>query len=75
MSLIYADDMCITDQYPSLSQVESTIKNSLCAKHGKKITSFHLRNRQAKISLKVSWNEVDLGNTTHSYAKSHKETT
>ena len=30
------------------------------------VTAFHLRNREAKRSLKVSWNGVDLENTTHS---------
>ena len=29
------------------------------------VTEFHLRNREAKRSLKVSWNGVDLENTTH----------
>ena len=29
------------------------------------MAAFHLRNREAKRSLKVSWNGVDLENTTH----------
>ena len=74
-SFIYADGLCITAQFPTFSQVESTIEealgelteyyrnNSLPDKT--QVTAFHLRNREAKISLKVSWNRVDLENTTH----------
>ena len=29
------------------------------------VTAFHLRTREANRSLKVSWNGVDLENTTH----------
>ena len=70
--------MCITAQFPTFSQVESTIEealgelteyyrnNSLCANPDKtQVTVFHLRNREAKRSLNVSWNGVDLENTTH----------
>ena len=77
-SFIYADDLCITTQFPTLSQVESTIEealgelteyygnNSLHANPDKmQVTSFHLQNREAKRSLKVSWNGVDIENTTH----------
>ena len=77
-SFIYVDDMCITAQFSTFSQVESTIEealselseyygnNSLRANPDKtQVTAFHLRNRQAKRSLKVSWNGVDLENTTH----------
>ena len=62
----------------SFSQVESTIKeavrelteyyrnNSLGANPDKThVTAFHLRNREANRSLKVSWNGVDLENTIH----------
>ena len=31
-----------------------------------KVTAFHLRNRDAKISLKISWNGVYLENTIYS---------
>ena len=54
-------------QFPSFSQVEITIEealgelteyyrnNSLCANtHKTRVTAFHLRNREAKRSLKVS---------------------
>ena len=38
--------------------------NSLRANHDKtQVTAFHLQNREAKRSLQVSWNEVDLENT------------
>ena len=69
--------MCIIAQFPTFSQVESTIEealgelteyyrnNSLRANPDKtQVTAFHPRNRQAKRSLKVSWNRVDLENTT-----------
>ena len=40
--------------------------NSLRANPDKtQVTAFHLRNREAKRSLKISWNGVDLENTTH----------
>ena len=76
----YADDLCITAQFPTFSQVESTIEEvlgeltesyrnnslSLRANPDKtQVTAFHLRNRETKSSLKVSWNGVDLENTTH----------
>ena len=77
-SFIYADNLCITAQFPTFSQVESTIEevlgeltghyrnNSLRANPDKtQVTAFHLRNREAKRSLKVPWNGVDLENTTH----------
>ena len=64
--------------HPTFSQVESTIEealyeltesyrnNRLLVNPDKRhVTAFHLRNREAKISLKVSWNGVDLENTTH----------
>ena len=67
-SFLYVDDLCITAQFPTCSQVESIIvkyyiNNSMCANPDKtQVTAFHLRNREAK---KVSWNGVDLENTTH----------
>ena len=76
-SVSYADDLYIT-AHPTFSQVESTIEealgeltkyygnNSLRANPDKtQVTAFHQRNREAKRSLKVSWNGVDLENTTH----------
>ena len=74
-SFIYADDTCITTQFPTFSQVESTIEvalgeltnNSLRANPDKtQVTAFHLRNRKAKRSLTILWNGVDIENTTHS---------
>ena len=45
---------------------QSTTETSLRANPDKtQVTAFHLRNREAKRSLKVSWNGVDLDNTTH----------
>ena len=77
-SFIYADNKCITAQFPTFSQVENNIEevmdelteyckhNSLRANPDKtQVTAFHLRNRETKRSLKVSWNGVDLENTTH----------
>ena len=70
--------MCITSQFPTFSQVESTVKEALGERteyyrnnrlydnpNKTQVTAFHLRNREAKRSLKVSWNGVDLENTTH----------
>ena len=46
---------------------QSTTETSLRANPDKtQVTAFHLRNREAKRSLKVSWNGVDLENTMHS---------
>ena len=75
-SFIYADDLCVTAQYPTFQEVEQKIEealgelthyyrsNSLRANPDKtQVTAFHLRNREAKMSLQVSWNGVDLENT------------
>ena len=75
-TLIYADDLCFTAQYPTFQEVEQKIEvalgelthyyrsNSLRANPDKtQVTAFHLRNREAKRSLQVSWNGVDLENT------------
>ena len=75
-SFIYADDLCVTAQYPTFKEVEQQIEealgelthyyrsNSLRANPDKtQVTAFHLRNREAKRSLQVSWNGVDLENT------------
>ena len=75
-SFIYADDLCVTAQYPTFQEVEQQIEealgelthyyrsNSLRANPDKtQVTAFHLRNRETKRSLQVSWNGVDLENT------------
>ena len=75
-SFIYADDLCVTAQYPTFQEVEQQIEealgelthyyrsNSLRANPDKtQVTAFHLRNREAKRSLQVSWNGVVLENT------------
>ena len=75
-SFIYADDLCITAPYPTFQEVEQIIEealgelthcyrsNSLRANPDKtQVTAFQLRNREAKRSLQVSWNVVDLENT------------
>ena len=75
-SFIYTDDLCVTAQYPTFQEVEQKIEealgelthyyrsNSLRANPDKtQDTAFHLRNREAKRSLQVSWNGVDLENT------------
>ena len=75
-SFIYADDLCITAQYPTFQEVEQQIEealgelthyyisNSLRANPDKtQVTAFHLRNRETKRSLQVSWNGVDMKNT------------
>ena len=77
-SFIYADDLCITAQYQSFKQFEKTIEealdnlktyyklNSLHANPGKtQVIAFHIRNKEAEISLKVVWNKTELENTTH----------
>ena len=76
-SFIYADDLCITAQFLTFSHVESTTeealgdltehyRNRLRANPDKRqVTACHIRNREAKRSLKVSCNGVDLENTTH----------
>ena len=75
-SFIYADDLCITAQYPTIQEVEQKIENALeelthyyrsnslrAIPDKTQVTLFHLRNREAKGSLQVSWNGVDLENT------------
>ena len=77
-SFIYADDLCVTVQQPSFVEVETTIEeslseftqyyrsNNLCANPDKtQVTAFHLRNKEAKRTLKVKWNRTDLENTPH----------
>ena len=75
-SFIYTDDLCIKAQYHTFQEVEQQIEealgelthyyrsNSLRANPDMtQVTAFHLRNREAKRSLQVSWNGVDLENT------------
>ena len=77
-NLVYVDDLCVTAQYSSFTEVEHTIEealdeltiyyksNSLRAKPDKtQVTSFHLKNREAKKTLEVKWNNIDLENTPH----------
>ena len=77
-SFIYAEDLCITAQYPTFTEIEDTIEealseltqyyrnNSLPANHDKtQVKAFHLRNRKVKRSLKIVWNGVDLDNTAY----------
>ena len=77
-NFVYADDLCVTAQYPSFTDVEHTIEevldeltiyyrsNSLRANPDKtQVTSFHLKNREAKRTLEVKWNNTDLENTPH----------
>ena len=78
MSFIYADDLCITAQYPTFTEVEDTIEealseltqyyrnNSLLVNQDKtQVTAFHLRNREIKRSLNIARNGVDLENTAY----------
>ena len=77
-SLIYADDLCITAQYPTFTEVKDTIEealselpqyyrnNSLRANLDKtQVTAFHLRNREVKRLLNIAWNGVVLENTAY----------
>ena len=77
-NFIYADDLCVTAQYSSFTEVETTIRdaleelthyyrsNSLCANPDKtQVTAFHLRDKETNRSLKVEWNRTKLENTPH----------
>ena len=74
----YADDPCVTSQYSSFIEVETTIgdaldeltqyyrSNSLHANPDKtQVAAFHLRNKEANRPLKVECNRTELENTTH----------
>ena len=75
MSFIYADGLCITAQYHTFQEVEKNRRAtggtdtllqkqpSACDSDKRQVTAFHLRKREAKRSLHVSWNGVDLENT------------
>ena len=75
-SFIYADDLCVTAQQPSFVEVETTIEDSLSEltqyygsnnlhanSEKTQVTVFHLKNKEAKRTLKVKWNRTDLENT------------
>ena len=71
-SFIYADDLCVTAQYPSFIEVDETIEdaleyyrsNSRRANPDKtQLTAFHLRKEEAKRSLKVKWSNTELEKT------------
>ena len=77
-NFIYADDPCVTAQYSSFTEVETTIgdaleeltqyyrSNSLRVNPDKtQVTAFHLRTKEAIQSLKVEWNRTKLENTPH----------
>ena len=76
-SFIYEDDLCITAQYPTFTEVEDTIEEALsdltpyyrnksaCEPCKTQVTAFHLRNREVKRSLNIAWNGIDLENTAY----------
>ena len=77
-TFVYANDLCVTAQYPSFTEVEHTIEealdelttyyrsNSLRPNPDKtQVTWFHLKNRETKRTLEVKWNNTDLENTPH----------
>ena len=76
-SFIYADDMCVTAQQPSfvkLKTIEESLSeltqyyrsNNLHTNPDKtQVTAFHLKNKEAKRTLKMKWNRTDLENTPH----------
>ena len=57
-NLIYTDDLCVTVQHPSFIQVDKSIDMTF-------ITAFHLENKEAKRSLKIELNRIELDNTTY----------
>ena len=77
-NFIYADDLCVTAQQPSFKQTEDMIEdargeltqyyrnNSL---HGNpdqtQAIAFHLKNKETKRKLDVTWNGTVLKNTAH----------
>ena len=71
-------DLCVTAQYSSFTEVETTIgyaleeltqyyrSNSMRANPDKtQVTAFYLRNKEANRSQKVEWNRTKLENTPH----------
>ena len=76
-NFIYADDLCVTAQYSSITEVE-TIGDALeeltqCYRSNSmrenpdktQVTAFHHRNKEANRSLKVEWNRTKLENIPH----------
>ena len=70
-NFIYADDLCVTVQYSSFTEIETTIgdaldehtqyyrSNSLRANPDKtQVSVFHLGNKEANRSLKEKWNRT-----------------
>ena len=77
-NFIYEDDLCVTAQCSSFTEVETTIgdaldeltqyyRSSSLRAHTDKtqVTAIHLRNKEANRSLKVEWNRTELENTPH----------
>ena len=77
-AFICADDLCVTAQYSSFTEVETAIgdaleeltqyyrSNSLRANPDKtQVTAFHLKNKEVNRSLKVEWNRTKLENIPH----------
>ena len=77
-SFIYAEDLYSTVQQPSFVEVETTIEESLSEltqyyrsnnlhvnPDKTQLTSFHLKCKEAKRTLKVNWSRTYLENTPH----------
>ena len=77
-NFVYADDLCVTAQCQSFTEVEHTIEealdeqtnyyrsNSLRVNPDKtQVTSFHLKYREARRTLEVQWNNTYLENNPH----------
>ena len=74
-NLAYADDLCVTAQYPSFNEVEHTIAKALDElkiydrfnrlRDKIHVTAFHLKNREATRTLEVKWNNTYLENASH----------
>ena len=74
-SFIYADDLCITAQYPTFTEVEDNIEEALSeltqyySNNSLRVNpdklAFHLRHREVKRSLKIAWSGVGLENTAY----------
>ena len=73
-NFIYTDDLCVTAQYTSSTEVERTIGDALDTHDYRsprlpansdktQVTAFHLRTEEEKRSLKVVCNKTELGNT------------
>ena len=71
-NFIYAYDLCVTAQYSSFTEVETTIRDALDeltqyyrsnSLRANPDNIFLLRNKEANRSLKVEWNRTELENT------------